>query len=90
MWTVIVYEFRGKRYLTLIGGKSAFKEKADVLCTGEEKELFAVSRSTQTSFLELLREVIAEIDKGGLTDVICPQDIVTGKTPFMKVSGRPN
>ena len=88
MWTVIIYEFQGKRYLALLGGKSPFKEKGEVLCTGEEKELFTVSRSTKISFLELLREVIAEIDKRGLTDVVCSQDIITRATPFMKTSGQ--
>ena len=76
MWTLLVYTFRNAHYIALIGGSSSFKTKEEILCTGQEQEIFSISRSVGTPFLELIREVIAEADKRGIRDIKCMEDIL--------------
>lgn len=85
MRTLVVYEFRGDRYVALIGGSSTFKTKEQIFCSGEEKEIFSVSQPADKPFIELLRELIAEADKRGITtEIRCVEDILTRRQMYLK------
>ncbi len=55
----IVYTFRGDHWVAFIGGDSNFKTKEDIFRSGEEVEVFTVSRPSGTPISEIVREVNA-------------------------------
>ncbi|HLD70609.1 MAG TPA: hypothetical protein VI937_01865 [Negativicutes bacterium] len=75
MWTLIVYECQGKRYVAQMGPAGPWYKKEDVLIGGA-KEIFSVSQATTEPFIELLRKMLAEVDKKGIRNVIGIEDLL--------------
>jgi hypothetical protein len=69
MRSLVVFEFRNKKYILVLGGLEKFTRE-NAFITGEEKELFEIEVPDGTPFMEGVRKVIAEADKRGITDIL--------------------
>jgi hypothetical protein len=69
MLSLLVYMFDDRYYLVFLGGSSGFKTKEDIFRTGKEKEIFTIIHLPNTSFVETLRQFVAEADKRGIKDI---------------------
>jgi hypothetical protein len=69
MLRILVYKCKERHYIYPLGCCAEHQEKGDVFTTGEEEEIFTISPSPDTPPLDTLRELMAELDKRGITEV---------------------
>lgn len=75
MWTLLVYTYEGKYYVAQLGPTGPWQKKEEIL-TGGAEEVFSVSQPTEEPFIELLRKMLAEVDRRGIKDVIGTEDLL--------------
>jgi hypothetical protein len=80
MRSLLVYSYRGKYYMVLLGGSRGFQTPEEVFTSGEEKQEILVTEPTSTPLLEMLRKVIAEADRLNIKDILCVEDVIARRT----------
>lgn len=75
MLSLLVYKFDGKYYVVLFGGTEGFQKKEDVFLIGTEEEVFTITHTPGTPFLEVVRQLIAELDRREIKDPLCLEAI---------------
>jgi len=73
-----VYHFNENYYVAQIGGSSPFSDRNEIFLNETEEEIFSVSGSFEKSFIEILRKMIAEVDKLGIKRIIGTEDLPRG------------
>lgn len=77
MWELLVYRVKEKHYVVLLSPNSDFPTRDKVFVQGTEEEIFSVSASFDTPFIDLLRKLIAETDRRGIKDLVCMEDLLS-------------
>lgn len=80
MRSLLVYSYHGKHYMVLLGSLGGFQTVADVLTSGEEKQVIMVTEPVETPILDMLRKVITEADRLNIQDILCVEDIIARRT----------
>ena len=79
MLRLLVYKYRSRYYLCMLGCCEHHQTKEDIFLTGEE--VFTISHHQGSSSVETLRELLAEIDKHGILDIRIMEIYIDGHLP---------